>query len=119
MEDHDLAGTRVPAALSATRTAARIPQGALLRAVEPGQPRNAEAVAVDAGTKTPPGARGKRTGKRTGFSGMSLLRRGDGRYRLDLQIKEPTARRVTVTGKEDRDRRVEVPGASLSVCPGG
>ena len=51
---------------------------------------------------------------------MSLLRRGDGRYRLATPtIEEPTDGRVTITGKEEPDWRVVVPGASLSVCPAG
>jgi len=94
MEEHDLTGTGIPAALSATRPAARIPQGALLRTVEPGKPGYSEAVAVAAGAKASSGKR-RRTGEHAGFvRRMSMLLRRDGCYQLDPQIEEPTEGRV-------------------------
>lgn len=66
MEDHDLAGQRILAAVSATRPAAGVSQGALLRSLESGQQDDLEEATAVAG-----GKKQERGGRQAGSTGTS------------------------------------------------
>ena len=107
VENHDVAGQGIPAALSAARSAARFSQGALLWSLESGQPGNTEAVATALGTEAGAKKAGRRTGAQNGMGAeMPLLQWGNGGDRTATASGEKPASSRTEISVNERSAHV-------------